>query len=168
MALQPRTKLGALVLSASALIGLVVHDGWSPVASIPTKGDRATVGFGSTFKEDGSPVKIGDTTTPVAALQRTLVHVGKDEAKIKQCLTAPLNQAEYDVMVDFAYQYGTAALCSSTIMRQANAGNYAASCEAYKRFRFAAGYDCSTPGNKRCWGVWERSRDRAEKCLAAQ
>jgi GH24 family phage-related lysozyme (muramidase) len=172
MALQPRQKIATLVLSASALVGLVMQEGWSPIATIPTKNDRATVGFGSTFKEDGSAVKLGETITPQKALARTLNHVGKDELKIKQCVTAPLNQTEYDILTDFAYQYGTSALCRSSIVRHANAGNYAASCEAYKQFRFAANYDCSTlingQPNKRCWGVWTRSKERRDKCVGAQ
>lgn len=172
MAFQPRQKVGALVLSAAALVGLVMQEGWEPVAKVPTKNDRPTNGFGGTFNTDGSPVKLGDTITPVDALARTMHHVGKDEALIKQCVKAPLNQVEYDQFVDFAYQYGTATLCNSSMVRLANAGNYAAACEAYTRYRFAAGYDCSTltngQPNKRCWGVWTRSKERRDKCLAAQ
>jgi lysozyme len=164
-----RNQIAALSVSASLLVGLAVHEGYTDKAVIPTKDDRPTVGFGSTFKEDGSAVKMGDTTNPVQALQRTLQHIQKDEAGIKRCVTAPLHQYEYDVMVDFAYQYGTQALCKSSIVRLANAGDYTGSCNAYLRFRYAAGYDCSTlingQPNKRCWGVWTRQLERQKKCL---
>lgn len=165
---KKRTAIGALGASAALLVALVAHEGYTDRAVVPTKGDRPTVGFGSTFRDDGSPVQMGDSITPVAALQRTLVHLQKDEAGIKRCVTAPLHPVEYDTMVDFSYQYGVPTLCKSSIVREANAGNYVASCEAYLRYRFAAGYDCSTPGNKRCWGVWARQKQRYEACMAVQ
>ena len=165
---KQRTAIGALGASAALLVALATHEGYTDRAVVPTKGDRPTVGFGSTFRDDGKPVQMGDTITPVRALQRTLAHLQKDEAGIKRCVTAPLLQAEYDLMVDFAYQYGVPTLCKSSIVSRANAGDYAGSCEAYLKYRFAAGYDCSTPGNRRCWGVWERQKKRYDACMAAQ
>lgn len=169
---KQRTVVASLTLSAAALVSLVLSESYTDKAVIPTKGDRPTVGFGSTFREDGTPVQITDTITPPKALARTLAHVGKDEARVKQCVTAPLNQVEYDTMLDFSYQYGTTALCNSSIVSYANAGDYVASCEAYLLYKKSAGYDCSTlvngKPNKRCWGVWARSVERRDKCMAAQ
>lgn len=159
-----RIKVAALSISAAALVSLAVHEGYTDKAIIPTKGDRWTVGFGSTFK-DGVPVIQGDTTNPVEALQRTLRHIQKDESGIKACVTAELTQYEYDTMVDFAYQYGVLTLCRSSIVKFANAGQYEKSCNSYLLYKFAAGYDCSTPGNKRCYGVWQRQLERQKKCL---
>lgn len=160
-----RTTVAAISVSAAALVSLALHESYTEEAIIPTQGDRPTVGFGSTFKEDGSPVAMGERITPPRALARTLAHVQKDEAGIKQCVTAPLYQHEYDTLVDFAYQYGVPTLCKSSIVRRANAGDYIASCNAYLLYKYAAGYDCSTPGNKRCAGVWTRQLERQKKCL---
>ncbi len=160
-----RTRIAALSLSAAALVALAVHEGYTDEAVIPTKGDRPTVGFGSTWRDDGSAVQMGDTITPVRALQRTLAHVQKDESQIKSCVTAPLYQREYDTMVDFGYQYGVPTLCKSSMVRLANEGKYTESCNAYLKYRFAAGFDCSTPGNTRCRGVWLRQLERQKKCL---
>jgi lysozyme len=165
---NPRIVVAALSLSAAAMVGLWNHEGWTEEAVIPVKGDVPTVGPGLTVREDGSPVRMGDTITPLQGANRSLAHLQKAEASVKRCVTAPLHQVEYDLMLDFSYQYGVAALCKSSIVREANAGNYRASCEAYKKYRFVAGYDCSTPGNKRCWGVWKRSLERANKCLSVQ
>jgi lysozyme len=162
-----RTAIAAIVVSASALVALVMDEGYTDTAVIPVKGDRWTVGHGSTFREDGTPVQPGDTITPPKAIARTLAHIQKDESQIKRCVTAPLSQVEYDLMVDFAYQYGTKALCASTIVREANAGNYEASCRGYLLYKRAGGYDCSTPGNRRCPGVWTRSQERYRKCTGA-
>lgn len=165
---KSRLAIASLVLSAAGFVGIVQHEGYTDKAVIPTRNDRPTVGFGSTFKEDGSPVKMGDTITPHQAIARSYAHISKDEAGLKRCITAPLHQAEYDTLVDFAYQYGVAATCNSTMVRQVNAGNYAQACEGYKRYRYSGGFDCSTPGNRRCWGVWTRNLGRYQRCMEAQ
>lgn len=163
-----RTSIAALAVSAAAFVALTQQEGFTDKAVIPVEGDRPTVGFGSTFREDGSPVQMGDKITAPKALARSLDHIQKDEKGIKTCVTSPLLQAEYDLMVDFAYQYGTKALCASSIVKEANAGRYAESCAGYLKYRKVAGYDCSTPGNRRCPGVWARSQERNRKCMEVQ
>jgi len=162
-----RAAIGGLVLSAAGLIAMVSHEGYRDKAYIPIPGDRPTVGFGSTFHPDGSPVKMGDTVTPQKALRMTLAHIGKDELNLKRCVTGELSQAEYDLLVDFSYQYGSVTACKSSMVRHINAGNYTAACQAYGQYRFAAGRDCSDPAS-RCRGVWLRSQERVTKCMEAQ
>ena len=70
--ISKRTSLGVLGASAALLVALVTHEGYSDKAIVPVPGDRPTVGFGSTFRDDGSPVQMGDSITPVKALQRSL------------------------------------------------------------------------------------------------
>jgi GH24 family phage-related lysozyme (muramidase) len=173
---RQRILVAALTLSAAAFVGRAVHEGYTDGAVIPVKGDVPTLGFGMTQRPDGTPVRMGDRTNPVEALQRTLAYTLRDDAQIKRCVTVPLHQAEYDLMSDFAYQYGVGALCKSSIVDRANAGDYAGSCAAYLMYRFvgkgAQRYDCSTTvdgrPNKRCWGVWYRQQQRHAQCMAAQ
>jgi GH24 family phage-related lysozyme (muramidase) len=160
--------VSTLVLSAAGYVGMLGYEGYTDRAVIPTQNDRPTVGFGSTFRDDGSPVQMGDTITPQRAAARTLAHIAKDEGKLKRCVTGPLNQVEYDVLVDFAYQYGVLATCESSMVREVNAGNYEAACRGYTLYRRSGGFDCSIPGNKVCAGVWKRNVARQKKCLAAQ
>lgn len=164
-----RAFVGALALSAAGLIALVAHEGYTDKAVIPVPGDRPTVGFGSTFNPDGSPVRMGDTTTPQKALRMTLAHIGKDELQLKRCVTGVLNQAEYDVLVDFAYWRGRGGACRSEVVQAINRGDHKASCEAYLNLdsRRAAGKDCKDPAN-RCRGVWLRAQERHRKCMEAQ
>ena len=70
--------------------------------------------------------------------------------------------------MDWRYQYGGAAWRSSSMLRELRAGNYAGACQALLKYRFSAGYDCSTPGNKVCAGVWTRQLKRHAACMAAQ
>lgn len=164
-----RTFVGALALSAAGLIALVAHEGYTDKAVVPVPGDRPTVGFGSTFNPDGSPVKMGDTTTPQKALRMTLAHIGKDELQLKRCVTGVLNQAEYDVLVDFAYWRGRGGACRSEVVQAINRGDHKASCAAYLNLdsRRAAGKDCKDPAN-RCRGVWLRAQERHRKCMEVQ
>jgi GH24 family phage-related lysozyme (muramidase) len=170
---HPRLAVAGLSLSAAAFAALVVHEGYTDRPVIPVQGDRPTIGFGSTFREDGSPVRLGDgPITPPQAVKRSLAHIERDETRLRQCVTAPVSQVEYDLLVDHAYQYGSAKTCTSTIVRRTNAGDYRGACQAYLMWRRAGGYDCSTlidgKPNKRCWGVWERSVWRHDRCMGAQ
>ena len=81
-----RIIVASLTLSASALIGLAVSEGYTDRAVIPTKNDRPTRGFGSTFNADGTPVKMGDKTDPVRALITLQAHVSKEEAAFRKSL----------------------------------------------------------------------------------
>ena len=165
---RPRVAVAALTLSAAGLIGLVAQEGYVEQAMVPTQGDRPTVGFGSTFHADGTPVRLGDKTTPVRALITAQAHISKEEQTFRESLAGvSLSQDEFDVYMDFVYQYGTANWQSSSMRRHLLAGNYPAACDALLLWKRAAGFDCSTPGNKRCWGVWQRQLQRHEKCTEA-
>lgn len=165
-----RMSIAALGLSAVGFVALVAHESYAPEAMIPTKNDRPTVGFGSTFRDDGTPVQMGDTITVPKALARTIAHVNKDETGLKRCVTAPVNQVEYDLLVNHAYQFGVSKTCSSTVVKEINAGNYEAACHAYLMWHRAGGRDCRVPQNwgpGGCKGVWVRSIERQQKCVHA-
>ena len=164
-----RTAFAGLVLSAAGLIGLVAHEGFTTNAVIPVPGDRPTMGFGSTFKEDGSPVKMGDTITPQKALRLTMTHIAKDELNLKRCVTGELNQKEYDTLVNFAYWRGSGGACRSEVVKAINQGDYIGACNAYLNLdsRKAAGRDCKEPGSG-CRGVWLRAQERHKACMEAQ
>ena len=164
---HPRLAIASLALSAVGLVSLALEEDFACKAKIPVPGDVPTLGFGSTKREDGSPVQMGDTITPPKALARTLGHIQKDEAGLKRCVTAPLNQVEYDILVKFAYQYGTGAACKSTLVKLINAGRYTEACEQYARWTFVAGKDCAAPGSG-CRGVVTRANERRDMCMEAQ
>lgn len=164
-----RILVAALTLSASAFIGLVSSEGYTDQAVIPTKGDRPTVGFGSTFHEGGAAVKMGDTTTPVRALIKAQAHISKEEKVFRDSLPGvALHQVEYDTFMDWTYQYGTGAWIKSSMRKNLLAGKYPEACSALLKYRFSAGYDCSIPGNKVCSGVWTRQLNRHAACMAVQ
>lgn len=126
-----RIIASGLSLSAAALIGLAVHEGYRGDAYVPVPGDVPTIGFGSTTHASGAPVQLGQRTDPVRALVRLGQHVGETERDLKACMgPVPLHQHEWDAYVSWAYNVGTAAACSSTLMRKLKATppDYAGAC----------------------------------------
>lgn len=166
--MKARYPVAVLSLSAAAIVSLWSEEGWMETAAVPTKNDRCTNGFGSTFKEDGSEVLCGEKIDPVRAAKRSLIHITKDETKLKQCIKGEMTKDEYDRILNFSYQYGTDATCKSSMVKHINAGQYAKACEAYLLYKYSGGFDCSTPNNKVCSGVWKRSLERKESCMAEQ
>lgn len=167
--LRQRIAVAALSLSAAGFATWRASEGFTPVAVIPTKGDVPTIGYGSTRYESGQPVRMGDTITTARAevLARNL----NTQVERQFAASLPgvkLYQAEFDIYMDFVGQYGIGTWLKGSPRRDLLAGNYAQACHDLLRYKFAAGFDCSTPGNKRCAGVWARQLKRHAKCMAAQ
>lgn len=167
--LRQRIAVGLLTVSLAGFGAWKASEGFTDTAVIPTKGDVPTIGHGSTRYEDGKPVKMGDTITRPHAelLARNLMT--QDERQFAASLPGvKLHQVEFDLYMDFTGQYGIGNWRSSSMRRDLIAGEYAQACTDLLKYRYAAGFDCSTPGNKRCWGVWSRQLERNAKCKAAQ
>lgn len=124
-----RVKLAGLALSATALVGIALHEGYSDRAYTPVPGDVPTIGFGTT-----EGVKPGDTITPTKALARALQDVQKYEGALKRCVKVPLHQHEYDAYIILSYNIGQTAFCGSTLVRKLNAEDYAGACAEILRW----------------------------------
>jgi len=163
--MKGRIAITALTLSAAAFAGILTREGFSPEAyPDPTRGtELPTIGFGST-----SGVRMGDTITPVAAINRSLREVTEFEGAIKQCVHVPLYQAEYDAYLALAHNIGSGRFCGSTIVKRLNAEDYRGACQAILLFKFSNGYDCSKPGNRICPGLWADRQRVYQQCMSAQ
>jgi lysozyme len=156
-----RRTVAGLSLSAAALVGILLHEGYTDRAVIPVKGDVPTIGFGAT-----TGVKLGDTITPRKALARALADVQQFEGALKQCVTVPLAQHEYDALVSFSYNVGSHAFCRSTLVKKLNAEDYAGACSELLRWRFFQGKDCALPANARlCGGLAKRRETEYRQCI---
>lgn len=166
---KQRVAVALLTMSAAGVGVWKSSESFTDHAVIPTKGDVPTIGYGSTRYEDGRPVRMGDRITPQRAgiLARNLMKA--DERQFAASLPGVmLYQEEFDLYVDFVGQYGIGNWRGSSMRKRLIAGDYAGACDALLLYKFSAGYDCSTPGNKRCAGVWTRQLERNRKCLEAQ
>ena len=158
---RPRVVVAALALSATALVGIALNEGYTDRAVIPIPGDVPTIGFGTT-----EGVKMGDRITPPKALERALQDVQKFEGALKRCVKVPLHQHEYDAYMSLAYNIGPGAFCSSTLVKLLNAGDYTGACEQILRWKRAAGKDCSVRANG-CYGLFTRRQSEYTLCMGA-
>ena len=160
------SSVAVLTLSAAALVGIIAKEGYTDRAVIPIPGDRPTVGFGSTFKEDGSPVKLGDTITPPKAVRLSVSHITKDEPQLRKCFgyETQLYQWEWDAYVRLEHNVGLAKVCNSSIVPKVQRGDYEAACAAILTFNKAVGKDCSVRSNG-CYGVWLDRVTTNKMCL---
>lgn len=131
---RTRTTVAALSLSAAALVGIALHEGYRGEAYIPVPGDVPTIGFGTT-----GGVQMGDRITPERALQRALTDIQRFEGALKECVKVPLHQHEYDAYISFSYNVGSTAFCRSTLVKKLNAGDYSGACAELLRWTKAGG-----------------------------
>ena len=130
-----KTRMGivSLALSATALVGIALNEGYRGEAYKDAVG-VPTVGYGET-----KGVKMGQKTTPDRALVQLLSSANSHADEIRQCIKVPLYQHEFDAYVSLAYNIGAKNFCGSTLVRRLNAGDYTGSCREIKRWNKAGG-----------------------------
>jgi lysozyme len=151
-----RVLVASLTLSASALVGLAVHEGYREEAYIPVKGDRPTLGFG-----DAQGVKLGQKTDPVRALIRLNSQADAFQQQMRQCIgEVPMYQHEWDAVISWSFNVGAKAACGSTLVRKLKARDYTGACNELLRWdRFQGSV---LPG------LTKRRQDEHRQCLGAK
>ncbi|KFC95062.1 phage lysozyme [Leminorella grimontii ATCC 33999 = DSM 5078] len=93
-----------------------------------------TIGYGHT-----SGVRPNDEISSAQAeryLKADLVRVEQD---VRILVRVPLTQGQFDALVSFAFNCGTRALSTSTLLRKLNARDYAGAAEEFFRWVYANG-----------------------------
>ena len=129
-----RMGIGALVLSAAAVVSIAQYEGYKDRAYVPVPGDKVTIGHGTTQYPDGSPVRMGDKVTPERAMVLLKHDASRFEQAVKRCAPVPMHQHEYDAFVSLTYNIGDGAFCGSTAARLLKAGDYAGACKQILRW----------------------------------
>jgi len=80
----------------------------------------ATIGYGNTFYEDGTPVRMGQSITKERAEQLFLNTLNKFANGVRRLITKPLNDNQFSALVSFAYNVGIGNLRKSTLLRLVN------------------------------------------------
>ena len=168
--MQNKTKyaVGILAASAAFFTSLEMKEGYS-AKPYKDSGGVVTQGIGSTVKPNGKPIKMTDPPiTRKTALEWAKSHVAKDEIAFRKSMPGvKLSQIEYDIYLDFTYNFGQANWNQSSMLRNLKAGQYVAACKSLLKWKYVAKRDCSIRSNN-CYGVWTRQVDRYEKCMGAQ
>src|ERR1700761_3494421 len=84
-----------------------------------------TIGYGSTRYHDGKVVMPGDKLASEEQASILFSNtLGQYEDAVNKHVTVRLTQNQFDALVSFAYNEGTDALKSSTLLIRLNEGNY--------------------------------------------
>lgn len=126
----PRTAVAVIALAASTLVGIALREGYTDNTVIPVPGDVPTKGFGTTKHADGTPVRMGETTTPPRALVDLLRDADKFAQAVRRCAPVPMYQREFNAYVSLTYNIGEGAFCKSTVAKRLNAFDYEGACKA--------------------------------------
>ena len=168
--MQNKTKISVILLAASAAFftTLEIHEGYSAKPYKDT-GGVITQGIGSTVKPNGQAIKMTDPAiTRRPAQEWATAHVSKDEVVFRKSLQGvKLSQVEYDVYLDFTYNFGQANWNGSSMLRNLKAGQYKQACDSLLKWKYIAKRDCSVRSNN-CYGVWTRQLERHTKCMGVQ
>lgn len=165
-----KTKIAVILIAASAafFVPLKNKEGFTSSPVIPVAGDVPTQGHGTTVKPNGQKVKMTDPPINRDIADKWLrYHVSKDEAFLKKSLpSVKLTQTEYEIYLDFIYQYGQSAWSGSSMRRLLLQNKPRQACDALLKWKYVAKRDCSIRSNG-CYGVWTRQIDRYQKCMGA-
>ena len=141
-------------------------EGFTAKPVIPVKGDVPTIGHGTTVYPNGVRVKMSDPAISKKQGHEYLkAHINKDAVRFNKSLDGvKLSQGEYDLYMDFTYNFGIGNWQSSSMLRNLKSGQYVQACKSLLKWKFAAGRNCSIRSNG-CYGVWTRQVERYDKCM---
>ena len=135
-----RTLVASLTLSASALVGLAVHEGYRDEAYIPVKGDK---------------------TDPVRALIRLNQQADVFQQQMRQCIgDVPMYQHEWDSVISWSFNVGSQAACGSTLVKKLQSFDYAGACKELLRWDRFNGAPLA--------GLTKRRQEEYKLCMGAQ
>jgi lysozyme len=80
-----------------------------------------TIGYGSTYYENGIRVTMSDASiTESKANELLQYHVFRFASKVASLVKQPLTENQFSALVSFAYNVGSGALASSTLLKLVN------------------------------------------------
>lgn len=82
-----------------------------------------TIGFGHRL---AATEEYAQGITPAQADSILATDVAIAESAVQRLVRVPLTQGQFDALVDFVFNLGAGRLAASTLLRDLNAGNYAA------------------------------------------
>ena len=94
-----------------------------------------TIGYGHT----GSDVHPGLIITQMEAEALLLNDVASAARCVNQLVTVPLNQNQFDALVDFVFNVGKGNFAASTLLKDLNAGNFAGAAGEFQKWDHAGG-----------------------------
>lgn len=94
-----------------------------------------TIGYGHTGADVAPELTITQEQAEVLLAQ----DVGSAAACVNRVVAIQLSQSEFDALVDFVFNLGSGAFTGSTLLRDLNAGNFAAAADQFDSWDHAGG-----------------------------
>ena len=99
-----------------------------------------TIGYGSTHYENGIAVTLKDPSiTKDRAISLMINTLSNYVSAVNRMVHVPLNQNQFDALVDFTYNAGIGALQTSTLLRLLNAHDYNGASGEFTKWIHAGG-----------------------------
>lgn len=169
-----KVRVMASLLAISAL-GVSMITGWEGIETSAYKDgvNVTTIGVGSTYYPAGTTytrngtertastnekVIMGDRITTKEA-KRVMGHTVDNTyaASVRRCVNVPLSQGEFDAYSSLAYNIGSHAFCTSTLVKLVNMRQYSAACAQLLRW--------NRSGGKVVQGLVNRRQDEFKLCI---
>jgi lysozyme len=121
---NPAIKNTPMKTSTQGVEMLVASEGFRSKPYLDTKG-IPTIGYGSTFYEDGTKVTMADAEITKERALKLKMYVLKDfEDKVNGLVKVSLTQNQYDAIMNLVYNIGTGAFATSTLLKRLNEGKF--------------------------------------------
>ncbi|HEC5316036.1 TPA: lysozyme [Citrobacter freundii] len=104
-----------------------------------TGGAPWTIGYGWTHPIDGKPVKPGMTIDQETADRLLKTGQVSYENDVLKLVRVKLTKGQFDALVSFAYNVGSRALSTSTLLKKLNAGDIKGAADEFLRWNKAGG-----------------------------
>ena len=79
-----------------------------------------TIGYGATYYQNGTKVKIGDRITQEQANDLLEFHIQDFAKGVARLVTSEINENQFSALVSFAFNLGVGNLKKSTLLRKVN------------------------------------------------
>lgn len=99
-----------------------------------------TIGYGSTFYLNGNKVTMKDTPISEEVALSILFSVVEDfSKKVEKLLKVPVNQNQFDALVDFSYNLGIGNFQKSTLLKLINNKDFIGASKQFKKWNKSNG-----------------------------
>ena len=98
-----------------------------------------TIGYGWTQPVDGKPIRAGMTIKQETAERLLKTGLVSYESDVSRLVKVGLTQGQFDALVSFAYNVGSRALSTSTLLKKLNAGDIKGAADEFLRWNKSGG-----------------------------
>lgn len=114
-------------------------------------------------------VKRGDTATSAYCVRWLDSEMGRRFAAVDRMVSVSMSAPRRAGVTSHCFNVGITACEKSTLIRELNAGRPVAACDSILLWKYITRedvkFDCSTPRNRICSGLWDRRLADRELCL---